>query len=130
MRWFFFFFIVISLLVVAFTRNSPWPNEDLGAAKTAAKKDQRSVVAIVGAEWCKYCHQLEKKTLTDDRVAEALKKFHVVKIDADSEQGKAFSDKYRVQGLPTVVLMDANGTERNRIEGYAPPEDFLLLLKG
>jgi len=129
MRWLFVFFIVVSAIVVMTNRTGPWPNESLDAATILAKRDHRPVIAIVGAEWCGYCKKLDRRTLSNAEVKDALKGFHVVKIDADSSQGKEFSAKYGVQGLPTVVFMDEHGTEKDRIEGYVPPEVFLTGLR-
>jgi TolA-binding protein len=44
------------------------------------------------------------------------------------EQGEAF-DRFGVQWTPTVLLLDADGTERHRIEGYLPAPDFLAQLE-
>lgn len=128
MRWLFVFFIVVSAVVVMTNRTGPWPNESLDAATILAKRDHRGLIAIVGAEWCGFCKKLDRKTLSNGEVKEALKAYHVVKIDADSSQGKEFSAKYGVQGLPTVIFLDEDGSERDRIEGYVSPEVFMTAL--
>ena len=44
------------------------------------------------------------------------------------EQADAF-ERFGAQWTPTVLLLDANGTERHRFEGYLPTPDFLAQLK-
>ena len=44
------------------------------------------------------------------------------------EQSGAF-DRFGAQWTPTVLLLDADGSERHRFEGYLPAPDFLAQLK-
>jgi thiol-disulfide isomerase/thioredoxin len=42
------------------------------------------------------------------------------------DAGRILFDRYSVQGLPTVVLVTADGAAQHRTEGYAPSNDFGL----
>lgn len=44
------------------------------------------------------------------------------------EQSEAF-ERFGVQWTPTVLLLDSDGSERHRFEGYLPAPDFLAQLK-
>jgi hypothetical protein len=44
------------------------------------------------------------------------------------EQPEAF-ERFGAQWTPTVLLLDADGTERHRFEGYLPAPDFLAQLQ-
>lgn len=47
------------------------------------------------------------------------------------EQADAFQrlgGRYGVQWTPTILILDPSGTERHRIEGFLPAEDFLAQL--
>lgn len=44
------------------------------------------------------------------------------------EQGEAF-ERFGAQWTPTVLLLDSDGTERHRFEGYLPVPDFLAQLR-
>jgi len=37
-------------------------------------------------------------------------------------------ERFGANWTPTVILLDSNGTERHRIEGYLPADDFLAQL--
>lgn len=41
---------------------------------------------------------------------------------------KRFGERYGAQWTPTILELDPDGTERHRIEGYLPVEDFLAQL--
>jgi thioredoxin-related protein len=47
-----------------------------------------------------------------------------VRLDVDRE-GRQLSNEYRVDGLPTVLILDPDGREIGRIPGYMPPAGFL-----
>jgi thioredoxin-related protein len=44
--------------------------------------------------------------------------------------GKELSNEYRVDGLPTIIVLDAGGRELGRIPGYMPPDSFLERVEG
>jgi hypothetical protein len=39
-----------------------------------------------------------------------------------------YSERYGVQWTPTILVLDASGTERHRIEGFLPVDDLLAQL--
>ncbi len=74
------------------------------------------------AGWCK---KLEKTTLSDGAVSAYLGDRVVpLRLNVDTN-GKARSREYRVEGLPTLVVLSAEGREIGRIPGYLPPDVFL-----
>jgi thioredoxin-related protein len=48
-------------------------------------------------------------------------------VDGD---GRELSNEYRVDGLPTVLILDPNGREIGRIPGYMAPTGFLERVEG
>lgn len=50
-------------------------------------------------------------------------------MHADSTEGKALIEHYKISGFPTIVFVDSNSVEIDRIIGYLPPEQFLNELK-
>ena len=44
------------------------------------------------------------------------------------EQPQTF-ERFNAQWTPTILIADATGTERHRIEGFLPADDFLAQLK-
>ena len=60
-------------------------------------------------------------------------KFVAVKVDATNDedpQVDAVKGKYKVVGLPTVVIYDSTGQERKRFNEFVGPEPFLAAIEG
>lgn len=95
------------------------------AAFFRARSEEKIVLVTFYADWCIWCKRLEDTTLADDSVASFLAENTVpVRLDVDGT-GRKLSDQYRVDGLPTVLLLRNDGTELGRIPGYLSPEGFL-----
>ncbi|MCG6948290.1 MAG: thioredoxin family protein [Acidobacteria bacterium] len=104
--------------------------KDLPAALERAKDEGKPVLVNFYADWCVWCKRLESTTLSDARVASFLQD-QVVPLSLDVEgDGRALSDQYRVDGLPTVIVLDGSGLEIGRIPGYMPPDSFLEAVEG
>jgi len=81
------------------------------------------------------CKQLAKETFADPRVmAKATQSnFVAVKVDTtddDDPQIQNVKGKYKVVGLPTVVIYDSKGTERKRFNEFVGPDVFAAALEG
>ena len=47
----------------------------------------------------------------------------------EEEEGKALVDHYHVKGFPSIIFVDKDSMEIDRIIGYLPPEEFLAELQ-
>lgn len=70
------------------------------------------------APWCGPCKQLAPKM---ELVAEANIPVEKILVDADVET----TEKYGIRNIPTVLLIDENGTELERFVGVNPVEFYL-----
>ena len=84
------------------------------------------------AEWCGACNELSRITFADPKVMTEASRFVAVKVDATHEDDPSIDllkDRYRVVGLPTVILVGSDGRERTRFTEFVPPERFLLAIR-
>ena len=70
------------------------------------------------APWCGPCKQLAPKM---ELVAEANITVEKILVDSDTET----TEKYGIRNIPTVVLIDENGTELERFVGVNPVGFYL-----
>ena len=104
--------------------------EDLPAALERARVEGKPVLVNFYADWCVWCKRLESTTLRDNDVKTLLRD-QVIPLSLDVDgNGQELSNKYRVDGLPTILVLDGDGREIGRIPGYMPPTGFLERVEG
>jgi thiol:disulfide interchange protein DsbD len=124
-----------SLLLVAWLEaprgQLSWEHSEPLATQRATS-EAKPLLLDFTAEWCGACKELARHTFADPTVMREASRFVTVQVDATSDDDPAIDqikDKYRVVGLPTVILLGANGQERARITEFIPPEQFLTTLR-
>ena len=97
-------------------------------ARSRAESERRPMLVDFTATWCGACNELSRITFADPAVMAEAGRFVAVKVDATNEDDTSvdqIKDRYRVVGLPTVVLLGSDGRERERFVEFVPPERFL-----
>ena len=115
-----FFSVILSCRI---NNDYPWTN--IALDEIINNNTDKLVLVDFETEWCVWCDRLDTDTYTDQRVIEFAKKNLISKkIDAEKNNGPQQKKKYRVEGYPTILLLDSEGNEIDRIIGYRPPEEF------
>jgi len=95
-------------------------------ARAAAEK--RFVVLDLEAEWCHWCHVMERTTYADAAVVDLMaSKYIAVRVDQDANPD--LSSRYGDWGWPATIVFNSDGTEIAKIRGYIEPERMQALLK-
>jgi thiol-disulfide isomerase/thioredoxin len=105
---------------VAFEAGTPSFAEVLAKAKVASKP----VFLDFSTQGCGWCKRLDADTLSKPHIAELMTAFVNARVDATDGAGKELAAKFHVRGYPTLVVVDASGSEIDRIVGYRAPEGF------
>ena len=92
------------------------------AASGSAVKSNRPIVRTVlefSAEWCEVCKKFAP-------VFEATKrKYSDLQFQtADFDHDKALVKKYRIEGVPTVLFLDASGKEIYAVNSFSSVDTF------
>jgi thiol:disulfide interchange protein len=94
-----------------------------------ARAEKKLVFVDLYADWCTWCTKMDEDVFVDSRVQKALLDFIPIKVDTDKSGGRAVADRYRVNGLPAYLLVDADGRVVGRFDGYLPVDAFLVRLR-
>jgi protein disulfide-isomerase len=114
---------------------------DLDEAKALAKKENKVVLLdFTGSDWCGYCIKLKNDVFSTPAFQEwAEKNAVLVEVDFPSKKklpkklekaNKALQKQYKIEGYPTIVILDAEGKKLGQEEGYdgKGPEPYLKSL--
>lgn len=93
----------------------------------AARAQQKPLLLFFTAEWCKYCHQMQRETFAQQAVVDLSREFVCVLIDADAEANVC--RQFEVRGFPTIQFVSARGLRLNRVTGKQPAGQLLAQMK-
>jgi len=101
-----------------------WYKGNAVQAADEARDRETLVMMEFYTDWCSWCKRLEKDTFTHPEVVAELKKLVPIRVNAEGG-GEGLAKSFGVDSYPTVVFVDPEGEEVDRILGYLPPEEFL-----
>jgi hypothetical protein len=58
-------------------------------------------------------------------VVTAMSDMLVFNVDAESEAGAPLAKQFKVKGFPALIFLNSDGSKRDSIGGYMPPEPFV-----
>jgi thioredoxin-related protein len=115
---------------------------DLPKAEAKAKAEKKLVLMdFTGSDWCPPCKALHKNVLTSPEF-EAYAKTNLVLVEVDFPRNKTqteelkkanqeLSEKFNIEGYPTVIVVDGDGRELSKTVGYSgeKPKEFIAGLE-
>lgn len=134
------FKIVFSILLMALAVYNLLPSADNNSivwqeyseSKLSGSIGQTPVIIDFYADWCIPCKELDAITFSDAKVIEESRKFLSLKADMTkslSPEVESLRNKFKIVGVPTVLILDSNGNEINRITGFVNAEEFINIIK-
>jgi thiol:disulfide interchange protein len=126
---------VVALTSTAFATTLEGWSTDLEKAFEKAKAEKKSVlVEFTGSDWCPPCMAMRKNVFSKKEFVEgASKKYILVELDfpkgdkAVEEKNRPYSEKYKIEGFPTVILFTAKGKEFTRFYASEFPKTDVFL---
>lgn len=119
----------------AFSKAPEGWQTDVDAALALAKTENKAVmVEFTGSDWCPPCMMMKKEVFSKKEfVKGASEDFILVHLDFPNgdpelaEKNKPAAEKYKIEGFPTVILLDSEGKEFNRFFASQFPKVDLFL---
>jgi protein disulfide-isomerase len=109
----------------------PWTTDYAQALASAKTQSMPIYLFFTGSTWCIWCKKMEKEFHNQDAFRQkVVGKFLFVKIDLPagsppSDATKELLEKYKIKGVPTVVIISPEGSELARFSyQQALPEQY------
>jgi len=127
--------VAASLVMTASVSAQEWLTDYQKALDTAKAEKKLVMVDFTGSDWCGWCMKLKKEVFTQPEFQKFAKE-HLVLLEVDFPQRKelpaatkAQNDKlakeFKIEGYPTIVLLDPAGKEVDRGGYESSPKAFL-----
>ncbi|MCU0241490.1 MAG: thioredoxin family protein [Vicinamibacteria bacterium] len=130
--------LFLSLVWLGLTALPGWAAENNGiawelsfeAAQKKSKATGKPILVDFWAEWCGWCHQLDRTTYQDPEVVALSRDFIAVKVDTEGDQRDIdVAMRFEVSSLPTIMFLTPAGKVVARINGYQSPRQFVDVLR-
>jgi len=95
-------------------------------ALEASREQGKPLLIYFQAEWCGICRRLERDTLGDPQVQQALKGWTPVRLDHDRET--TLAERFQVPAVPALLLFNREGQVVQRIWGFVEPAALVSAL--
>lgn len=110
--------------------NYPTFTDYQSGLEAARKNHVPLLILFTGSDWCQYCQMLEREVLSTSAFTKFTSSHYVFVtiddlrnspvIDDDKRRIASLEQKFNITGFPSLVVVDENEKELNRVEGYNP----------
>lgn len=86
-------------------------DRSLDQALLESKRTGQPILVDFSASWCPPCQVMKHEVWPDAEVIAAVEKGYLpVLVDIDRPENRAAAEKYGVQSIPTIIVVDSQGT--------------------
>ncbi len=121
---------LLAVVAAACATAAEWGTNYEAALAQAGEQGKAVLADFTGSDWCYYCIRLRKEVLEQPEFA-AWAEQNFVLLEVDVPQNPEFDRKllaqnqrlctqYRIDGYPTVLVLDARGRALGGLFGYVP----------
>jgi protein disulfide-isomerase len=126
-------FLITVASLVAFSAasmaaESGWLTDYEAAKKQAKEQNKPILINFTGTDWCGWCIRIEKEVFSKDEF-KAYAKENLVLMEVDfpekkkqtdevKAQNKKLDKEFKIEGYPTIFLIDAEGEKLSEDIGY------------
>ena len=94
-------------------------------AMKKARAAKKPIMIDFWADWCSWCHRLDRTTYVDPMVVKLSEAFITVKVDTEGgKKNQEIALRYNVATLPTITFITPGGQQILALKGFQGPGQF------
>jgi thioredoxin-like negative regulator of GroEL len=97
---------------------------DIEQALKLAQAQHQPLLIEFTANWCGPCHVMDATVLNGSDWDKRQNRFVLARTDVDSTYGDTWMQKLKIEGLPTYIVLNPDGSERGRLSGASTRDKF------
>src|ERR1043166_9277250 len=107
------FFLLLLFAIPAWTAPTITPakivwKSSIDDALQDARKNGKPVFVDAFADWCEWCHKLDREVYNDPKFLKYIEAFVPVRIDIeDHAAGSRYAEQNNITDLPTLLVLDS-----------------------
>ena len=106
------------------------PYVNFSEAKANSSTLDKPILADVSAIWCPSCRKLDQKVFGNKEVQDVINANYVfTRLEYESDEGRAFVEKYNISGFPTLLVLDSSGKVIKQLGLTFDPKQFIAQVK-
>lgn len=110
--------------------NLPFFSGTVEAAREKAKRENKLYFIEFYAKWCEPCKWMDEHTFSQPKLTSYVAQNYIpVKVDVENLDGFVWKQKYKVQYLPTIIVLNADGAVLGKYEKSMEANDLLRVLQ-
>lgn len=102
--------------------------ESYREATERSQREDKPMLLHFTTRWCKWCTKMKLETYADRHVIRYLNENFTMAM-VDTEQLPALASKFRVESVPTLWFLNAEGGRLTNVPGFMSAERMLPLLE-
>lgn len=119
---------LVTLSAAAMASESGWLHDYEAAKKQAKEENKPILINFTGTDWCGWCIKIEKEVFSKEEFKNYAKE-NLVLMEVDfprkkeqteevKAQNKVLDKEFKIEGYPTIFLIDAEGKKLSEDIGY------------
>jgi thiol:disulfide interchange protein len=110
--------------------HADWTTDYKAALIQAKAQNKLVLLDFTGSDWCGFCKLLDEEVLSQQSFKDfAEKRYILVTVDFPhqkqlsddlAKQNDALGKQFKIEGYPTLIVLDTDGNELGRQVGYGP----------
>lgn len=127
--------VLVAAAPLAAQMTATWEHQFANAQKRA-RAEKKIIFMDLWAEWCGPCLRLKRDVFPNPTAIAALGKVVPLSVLVqtkdykDLPEGRAFSEKYKLNAFPTLIMVDSEGKELRRHVGYMDAVALAKFIEG